>query len=369
MGAHAAGELASEMATSQIAQHYSRLAETSSIKNALHDAISRANSDIFSRGQSNPEFYNMGTTACALVISSQGALIGHVGDSRVYRIRGKSLEQMTSDHSLVWELQAGGQLTEEGVANIPKNVITRSLGPGEDVQIDIEGPMDVQAGDRFLLCSDGLTGPVSDEEIAVLAHCLEEQVAARVLVDLANLRGGPDNISIIIINVTKSLDPTADRKTKSSQDPSKWYASLCVAGVGIFAAAVFAAMGETGLLIGAVVVAIVAGIFASTLRDSTINDDAPARQMPSGGKAPYRRYPVLATSAMVHRFGQTIDQLCEAAKDRGWLLDQTRIDQLRQNCRAEVDRSNWQRAIEYQSEAITEAMNQLRRQRSHRPVD
>ncbi len=135
----------------------------------------------------------MGTTASALLLLPQGALTGHVGDSRVYRLRGKCLEQLTFDHSLVWEMSAAGQLPKNALPGfVPKNIITRSLGPHADVKVDLEGPYPLEAGDTFLLCSDGLSGQVSDEEIGALLHCLPPAEAAQVLVDLANLRGGPD---------------------------------------------------------------------------------------------------------------------------------------------------------------------------------
>lgn len=362
MGAHAAGELASQMATSQIAQHYSRLAESLSNVEALYQSIARANRDIFARGQSNPEFHNMGTTACAAVVSPVGVLIGHVGDSRVYRLRNNSLDQMTFDHSLVWELQAGGQVTEAGAANIPKNVITRSLGPSEEVKIDIEGPLDVQVGDRFLLCSDGLTGPVSDPEIAVLMSCLDEDTASRVLVDLANLRGGPDNISVIIFSITQPVVAEGQRRTGPKNNSAATNLWRSFAAAGFVVAIVMGLAGQIPLAIVAAVLGVIAAVAAVSLPDQTSAAVRGGEALYSGGKAPYRQYPVHATAAMVHGLGQTIDQLCAAADDRGWRLDQDKIDQLRQKCRHEVDQSKWQSAIEFQSEAIIEMMNQLRRQ-------
>ena len=109
MGAHAAGELASKMAVEQIAHHYFRQND-SEATDAMRTAVLHANNEIYRRGQQNPEFHNMGTTASALAILPEGAVIGHVGDSRVYRLRKSILEQLTFDHSLVWEMEAAGQL-------------------------------------------------------------------------------------------------------------------------------------------------------------------------------------------------------------------------------------------------------------------
>ena len=369
MGAHAAGELASRMATSQIVQHYTRLAEQHPVPEALHQSMLRANADIFARGQSNPDFLNMGTTACALAISPLGATIAHVGDSRVYRLRNRSLEQLTFDHSLVWELEAGGQISAAGAANIPKNVITRSLGPHAEVSVDIEGPIDVQTGDQFLLCSDGLTGPVTDEEIAVLMHCLDEQAASRVLIDLANLRGGPDNISVIVVKIDELAADIAASKPTLSPDPAVRTTLWVVAGVAVLAAITLAVSGMTGPMVIALVLAAVSAAASLLLPGQFGGTESSETPEPGGGNAPYRRYPVRPTGAMVHALGQTINQLCSAAQGRGWSLDQSRINELLQACRLEVDQSRWQAAIEYQAEAITETMNQLRRQNDTAAAD
>ncbi len=138
MGAHAAGELASEIAADQIPHLYSKYGEASPPE-ALKQAVMEANADIHRKGQANEEFYNMGTTCSVLALLPQGALVAHVGDSRVYRMRSNQLEQLTFDHSLVWEMKASGSLnTNDEVANlVPKNVITRSLGPYASVNVDM----------------------------------------------------------------------------------------------------------------------------------------------------------------------------------------------------------------------------------------
>src|SRR5690606_13942088 len=148
----------------------------------------------------------MGTTCSSLAILPEGALVAHVGDSRVYRLRQQVLEQITFDHSLVWEMAASGQVRGEEVAGfVPKNVITRSLGPNAQVKVDLEGPLPIEPGDTFLLCSDGLTGPVQDEEIAVVLAALPVEEAVQTLINLANLRGGPDNITVVAVRVKGPL--------------------------------------------------------------------------------------------------------------------------------------------------------------------
>ena len=161
-----------------------------------------ANAAIYERGNLNHEFQRMGTTCSALVLSPQGAIIGHVGDSRVYRIRGQRLDQLTFDHSLQWELIRQGQVAQEEVfLKEPRHVITRSLGPEATVEIDIEGPYGVLPGDTYILCSDGLTGHLNDAEIGCVAAALRPTEASRLLVNLANLRGGSDNITAIVVRV------------------------------------------------------------------------------------------------------------------------------------------------------------------------
>ncbi len=204
MGAHAAGELASKMAVDGVAHHYGQRAQLSPPE-ALLQAVRDTNAEIHQRGQVNSEFHNMGTTCSVLTLLPQGALIAHVGDSRVYRIREQVIEQLTFDHSLVWEMRAANpRMVEEGLFQIPKHVITRSLGPQAEVQIDLEGPLATQSGDTYLLCSDGLTGRVEDAEIGLIAGQLPPEDAGRFLVDLANLRGGPDNITILLARILEA---------------------------------------------------------------------------------------------------------------------------------------------------------------------
>ncbi|MDP7302873.1 MAG: protein phosphatase 2C domain-containing protein [Pirellulaceae bacterium] len=202
MGAHAAGELASKLAVDGVAHRYHKFADQSPPE-ALRKAVLETNAEIHRRGQANSDFRNMGTTGSALVLLPQGALVAQVGDSRIYRVRGNRIEQLTRDHSLVWELRELGQISEDGdVANsVPKNVITRSLGPSQHVDTDLEGPFPIELGDTYLICSDGLTGKIEDDELAAILSNLPPDEAAPLLVNLANLRGGPDNITLIIAKV------------------------------------------------------------------------------------------------------------------------------------------------------------------------
>jgi len=200
MGAHAVGELASKLAADSIPHIYTKHAQEGPIA-ALRKAFVEANQHIHNRGKANREFEGMGTTATAILLRPEGAWVGHVGDSRAYRIRHGKIEQLSFDHSLVWELARRQRKAPEELQGIPPNVIVRSLGPDASVQVDVEGPHPMQAGDTYLLCSDGLSGPVSDREIGAVAMALPPAEACRFLVQLANMQGGPDNITCMVVRV------------------------------------------------------------------------------------------------------------------------------------------------------------------------
>ncbi|MBS0266353.1 MAG: serine/threonine-protein phosphatase [Planctomycetes bacterium] len=201
MGGHAVGELASKIAADTIPHTYLKIQEGAPAE-ALEAAVTAGNAAINARGELNRDFMRMGTTCTTLVLYPQGAVIGHVGDSRAYRVRADRIEQLTFDHSLQWELLRQGKMSPEEIfRKEPRNVITRSLGPNPKVQVDIEGPYPARPDDTYVLCSDGLTGLVRDEEIGMACRELSPADACRLLVDLANLRGGPDNITVIVIRV------------------------------------------------------------------------------------------------------------------------------------------------------------------------
>src|SRR4051812_25566201 len=171
MGAHAVGEKASEQAAAVIPHIYQKHAQQGPIA-ALRRAFVEANATIHACGKQNREFEGMGTTGTSLLLRAEGAWVGHVGDSRCYRIRAGVIEQLSYDHSLVWEYARLQHIDPDDVKDIPSNVIHRCLGPAPDVQVDIEGPHPIRGGDIYLLCSDGLSGQVSDPEIGAIATVL-----------------------------------------------------------------------------------------------------------------------------------------------------------------------------------------------------
>src|ERR1700722_10241049 len=186
MGAHAVGEKASEQAASVVPHIYHKHLQEGP-PSALRKAFVEANASIHACGQQNREFQGMGTTCSALLLRPEGAWIAHVGDSRVYRIRAGWIEQLTYDHSLVWEYARLKKMDPADVVDIPSNVIHRCLGPEPLVQVDVEGPHPVQPGDCYLICSDGLSGQVSDHEMGAVVSTHTPTEACRFLFYLANL--------------------------------------------------------------------------------------------------------------------------------------------------------------------------------------
>jgi PPM family protein phosphatase len=220
MGAHAVGELASKMACDLIPHNYMK-ARVGTPVEAIVKTFRDVSALIHSKATANRDFQGMGTTSTALLLLPEGALIAHVGDSRAYRIRGRRIDQLSFDHSLVWELVRRNHLTpEQAKLSVPKNVITRSLGPEAEIEVDIEGPMPVEVGDVYLICSDGLSGPVEDNELGAFAGNFHPSDACRYLVNLANLRGGLDNITLIIIRIGPWVDPDSTEIPQQADEKS-----------------------------------------------------------------------------------------------------------------------------------------------------
>lgn len=207
MGAHAVGELASKLACDNIPHNYNK-AKAAPPAEAIVKAYKEVGTLIHTRASANKEFQGMGTTCSTLILLPEGALIAHIGDSRVYRVRARRIDQLSFDHSLAWELVRRNHLSsEEASRAVPRNVITRSLGPDPNIDVDVEGPIPVEVGDAFLLCSDGLSGPVEDAELGLFAAEFHPKDACRYLVALANLRGGHDNITAVIARVGPWVEP------------------------------------------------------------------------------------------------------------------------------------------------------------------
>ena len=203
MGGHRGGATASRIATETVKAQYLG-SETKDVGAALRDALTRANAKVYSESQTNPDLRGMGTTTSALVIRGTDGWFAHVGDSRIYMIRGDAIRQLTEDHSLVATMVREGLLTAAEAENHPRrNVLQRSIGVGEEVEIDVKGPIQLQENDTFVLCSDGLHGLVKENEIKDIAK-LPIQQAANDFVKLALERGAPDNVTVIVARIVRA---------------------------------------------------------------------------------------------------------------------------------------------------------------------
>lgn len=206
LGGHQGGEVASAAAVEPLAALDGReFADPAEAAEALAEAVRQANSAILDRATGDPDLWGMGTTLTAAAVAGDHHLqLAHVGDSRAYRFRDGSLEQLTTDHTVVGELVRRGRLTPEQAAIHPeRSILTRAVGLDPRIPVDTPDPLELTPGDQVLLCSDGLTEVVPDVKIAqLLAAEPDGDATCRSLIDAANSAGGPDNITVVLIRVT-----------------------------------------------------------------------------------------------------------------------------------------------------------------------
>lgn len=210
MGGHAAGEVASGIAADTIRRVFYEA--DGPPPNALRSAFVAANAEILNWTKAHPECAGMGTTCTALALSEGEAWLAHIGDSRAYLLRDGSLAPLSEDQTLVAQLVREGKLTEEQARHSPvSNVILQALGMGPDIEPVIwDKPLTLAPDDILILCTDGLTGLVSDAEIAEIAGRLAPHEAGTALIAAANEAGGHDNISVGIIRAAAQIEQTND---------------------------------------------------------------------------------------------------------------------------------------------------------------
>ena len=206
MGGYNAGEVASGMACAFIKSEMSRWlsqaglhANGSEVKRAMEICVQNANHSIFNAANSNPQYTGMGTTLVVGVFQAERLVVGHIGDSRCYRLRSGEFQQITKDHSLLQEQIDAGLITpEQALTSANKNLVTRALGVEDSVLLDVTEHR-VQVGDVYLLCSDGLSDMIKDQSIAdiISGNARLEQKATQ-LISAANAGGGRDNISVVL---------------------------------------------------------------------------------------------------------------------------------------------------------------------------
>lgn len=229
MGGYNAGEVASGIAVSVVSsevRHHLENARPEELGEGgeelgvilLRDNVKKANLSIFNAAQSQPQYAGMGTTIVTALFYDDRAVVAHIGDSRMYRLRGEVFEAITRDHSLLQEQIDGGLISKENARlSKNKNLVTRAVGIDADVEPELH-VHDVQVGDIYLLCSDGLNDMVEDDDIGMTVQMLQNnlQLAATQLIQMANDNGGRDNVSVILVKV-KGRFPA----------PRGWWAKLC----------------------------------------------------------------------------------------------------------------------------------------------
>ncbi|MBR6568330.1 MAG: Stp1/IreP family PP2C-type Ser/Thr phosphatase [Clostridia bacterium] len=203
MGGVHGGKIAStaaiEMVSEKIKKCYNPSMSVSSLENLLLSSITTANVDVFDRGVFDNSLKGMGTTIVAALVKNNEVCIAHVGDSRAYIIRDKSIEQITKDHSLVQEMLDKGQITKEEYENNPiKNIITRAMGVDEEIDIEFDY-IYLNDGDALLLCTDGLSGMVSDSKLLEIYLNTDFDNLAEKYISEANNNGGSDNITVVVM--------------------------------------------------------------------------------------------------------------------------------------------------------------------------
>jgi protein phosphatase len=388
MGGHAVGDLASRIAVETLPHAYVK-SDAEALADRLRDAVVAANLAINDKARENPEFTDMGTTCSAMTLSAEGALVGHVGDSRVYRVRGGRIQQLTFDHSLQWEMIRQGHATAENVDLLhPRNVITRCLGPDQNVRVDVEGPFDVRKGDRFVLCSDGLTGHISDQEIGAIVSHLSPSESSRLLINLANYRGGSDNSTVVVVQVQdypEVAGPVVDRRSSDANsgrlkgrqargtERSLW---------SQISLAIFAVLSSFGLIflvtdrriLGLVMIsaALLQGFVRLVIAASRGRraDDVPEQEAPLDtsptiqmltptSKSPYRSASAVLTGDLLDYAGTTQSELTQVAQENGWTIDTDKLAELNRTASTAFEEKRGAQCLKLRAKAIDLLMRQV----------
>lgn len=364
MGGHAVGELASQIAVETIPHVYFKN-RTDDIPTALNAAILAANAAVHEKGSQNLDFNRMGTTAVVLSLGPNGAVAGHVGDSRLYRVRREQIDQLTFDHSLEWELIRHGRMkpTDQLLPEI-KHVITRSIGPEPEVEPEVEGPFPVWAGDTFLLCSDGLTGLVKDAEIGTIVKHLSPTEACRLLVNLSNQRGGPDNITVIIAQVgplPEGVAPQPDEipQQDSDSDPFGWlwmgglWASALTFGLGVMYAMLQEAERERGIVLSGLSLLAFTLILVFWRRHSRSRIvDTPTPSVSTVLSKAYRTASAKLTVDLLAALAKSESDMKQTAATEQWPLDTTAQEAASAAAKEALDKKQWPPALKEFAKSI-----------------
>jgi protein phosphatase len=359
MGGHAVGELASKLAADTVPLTFQKQRDLE-LPDALRASLEVANNTIYERGRQNRDFLRMGTTCTTLVLSSQGAIVAHVGDSRAYRIRGDVIEQITFDHSLQWELIRQGVMSPAEVyEREPRNVITRCLGPEPRVDVDTEGPFPVQPGDVYVLCSDGLHGLVSDAEIGMIGHELGPADACQLLVDLANVRGGNDNITVVVVKAGPLPNGFASLSTVEIVLPPQglgwsWLIAAWMEGIAICLGMALSLLDhqlEGAFVLGLGVIGMGALILAGMRMQREENSQV-APPPESQSNSPYRTAPAVLTRHFLSDLEKYEFDLQRTAMEEEWSIDWVEHGEHSKAAKVALSEKRWNAALRSLAKAV-----------------
>lgn len=368
MGAHVAGEVASRLAVETVVQSYlKRTSESQS--QALAQAVYDAHRLIKEKSSREDAYRDMGTTCDAFAMTSQGLFVAHVGDSRVYRVRRQVIEQLTFDHSLVWEVCLATHLPfNQAPSYIPKNQITRSLGPTDNLTVDREGPFPIEIGDTFLACSDGLSGQVRDREIGELLSVFPPESAAETLVNLANLRGGSDNVTLVIAQALQSSDAEQAIDNELKISVKSWTALGTAVLTGIAALFFFSGhhygWGGTCALL-----ALSAFFFFFHSVKNTLFRLLFFSETPPLGKGPYTALPCPPSLEFAAELEKIFRELLQATKDQQRHIQSQKADNYRKEGVDAAKQYNYAKAISCLAAAINTLMRELKKSRTEKAAE
>ncbi len=365
MGGHAVGELASKIAVDTIPHTYFKN-RTDDIPTALNASIVEANTAVHEKGSQNIDFNRMGTTCVTLVLGPQGAIAGHVGDSRLYRVRREQIDQLTFDHSLEWELIRHGRIkANDHLLPEIKHVITRSVGPEAEVEPEVEGPFPVWPGDTFLLCSDGLTGLVKDAEIGAIVKHLPPTEACRLLVNLANQRGGTDNVTVIIAQVgplPEGIPPASDEIPIHDPQPDHlsgwlWLGGVWASGLTCVLGVVYAMLQEAerergvALAVLSLMAFVVALVFWRKQARSRMGDLSAKVESTVMSKA-YRTASAKLTPDVIAALAKCQSDMQQSATSEKWPVDTAACDTAGAAAKAALDSKQLPEALKEFAKSI-----------------
>jgi serine/threonine protein phosphatase PrpC len=208
MGGHAAGEVASKIAVRAISAITKGIQvknlDTSECDDIFANSIVQIDQALAQSVDENPSLAGMGTTLSALFLRDGAIALLHIGDSRIYRLRGNTFEQLTTDHTVIQELLEQGAITEAEIATHPQRSVLTQVLMGEGRNLPALTILEVKADDRFLLCSDGLTGVLADKEIKIMIKGKARGSAVDALIEAAHINGAPDNVTVIVADILEN---------------------------------------------------------------------------------------------------------------------------------------------------------------------